>query len=88
MLPLSAPPDMKVHPVDDASGKVDLADVAPRADFATEISMLAKMEREGLVVIGDGKLTVTDTGRSVVRVVASTFDAYRRCQGTRFSTAV
>jgi len=68
--------------------EVDLADIAPRADFATEISMLAEMKREGLVVIGDGKLTITDTGRSVVRVVASTFDAYRRCQGTRFSTAV
>jgi oxygen-independent coproporphyrinogen III oxidase len=68
--------------------EVDLACVAPHADFAAEILMLAPMEREGLVVIRDRKLTVTDAGRSVVRVVASTFDTYRRWQGTPFSTAV
>lgn len=68
--------------------EVDLVEVAPHADFAEEISMLAPMEREGLVVIRDGKVTTTDTGRPVVRVVASTFDTYRRRQGTQFSTAV
>jgi oxygen-independent coproporphyrinogen-3 oxidase len=68
--------------------EVDLVEVAPHADFAEEISMLAPMEREGLVVIHDGKVTVTDTGRPVVRVVAATFDIYRRRQGTQFSTAV
>jgi oxygen-independent coproporphyrinogen-3 oxidase len=68
--------------------EVDLADNAPQADFTAEILMLAPMEREGLVAIRDRKLTVTDAGRSVVRVVASAFDAYRRGQGTRFSTAV
>jgi oxygen-independent coproporphyrinogen-3 oxidase len=68
--------------------EVDLAAVAPGADFAEEISMLAPMEREELLVIGDHKLTMTAAGRSLVRVVASTFDAYRRGQGNQFSTAV
>jgi oxygen-independent coproporphyrinogen-3 oxidase len=68
--------------------EVDLADVAPQVDFAEEISMLAPMEKAGLVVIRDRKLTMTDAGRSVVRVIAATFDAYRRGQGTHFSTAV
>jgi oxygen-independent coproporphyrinogen-3 oxidase len=68
--------------------EVDLAGVAPKADFAEEISMLAPLEKAGLVVIRDGKLTVMETGRSVVRVVASTFDTYRRYAGTQFSAAV
>lgn len=68
--------------------EVDLAGLAPKADFTKEFSMLAPMEKEGLIAIGNGKLTVTETGRSVVRVVASTFDTYRRCAGTQFSAAV
>ena len=67
---------------------VDLAAVAPQADFGEELSMLAPMQRDGLLEIEGTKLTVTDAGRSVVRVVAASFDTYRRSKTAQFSKAV
>ena len=70
------------------SFEVDLEAVAPGRDFSGELAMLAPLQREGLVDISGGKLAVTDSGRSVVRVVAASFDTYRRSHATQFSTAV
>jgi oxygen-independent coproporphyrinogen-3 oxidase len=67
---------------------VDLGAVAPQADFGEELSMLAPMQRDGLLEIDGTKLTVMDAGRSVVRVIAASFDTYRRSKTTQFSKAV
>jgi oxygen-independent coproporphyrinogen-3 oxidase len=67
---------------------VDLAAVAPEADFSEELAMLAPMQRDGLVAIDGTTLTVTDDGRAVVRVIAAVFDTYRAAQPAQFSKAV
>jgi oxygen-independent coproporphyrinogen-3 oxidase len=67
---------------------VDLGAMAPNCDFAQELSMLCPMQTEGLVTIRGNKVVVTEAGRSVVRVIAATFDTYRRSQAAQFSTAV
>lgn len=67
---------------------VDLDVIAPDADFTEELSMLAPMAGEGLVAISGRRLVMTDLGRPLVRVVAASFDTYRRQQAMRFSTAV
>jgi len=67
---------------------VDLAAMAPGADFSNELSMLAPMAMDGLVETEGTKLIVTEAGRPVVRVVAAAFDTYRRPQNAQFSKAV
>jgi oxygen-independent coproporphyrinogen-3 oxidase len=67
---------------------VDLAVVAPNADFREELAMLAPMQWAGLVEIDGARLTVTDAGRSVVRVIAAAFDTYRRPRTAQFSKAI
>lgn len=58
--------------------EVDLGSIAPESNFAEQLSMLAPMQTEGLIAISGNRLVVTEAGRSVVRVIAATFDAYRR----------
>lgn len=53
---------------------VDLAAVTSDADFREEMAMLAPMHWDGLVEVDGTKLRVTDAGRAVVRIIASTFD--------------
>jgi oxygen-independent coproporphyrinogen-3 oxidase len=67
---------------------VDLAAVAPPADFAEELWALAPLQWDGLIEIDGAKLTVTDAGKPVVRVVAAAFDTYRRPQAAQFSKAI
>jgi oxygen-independent coproporphyrinogen-3 oxidase len=67
---------------------VDLASVAPGADFGKELSILAPMVGDGLLEIEGTKLTVTEAGRPVVRIVAAAFDSYRRPETAQFSKAV
>lgn len=68
--------------------EVDLAAIAPEVDFSEEHAMLAPMQRDGLVSIDGTTLTMTETGRAVVRVIAAVFDKYRRAQPAQFSKAV
>ncbi len=68
--------------------EVDLNAVAPDTDFSDEIAMLGPMIRDGLVEIDGSRLIVTETGRPVVRVIAATFDAYRRPETAQFSKAI
>ena len=67
---------------------VDLDTIAPDVDFSEELSALAALERNGLVTVQGRKLTVTSAGRAIVRVVAATFDTYRRPQASQFSSAI
>lgn len=67
---------------------VDLDAVAPNAEFRNEMARLASMQSEGLVEIDGAKLTVTQAGRAVVRVIAATFDTYRCAQAAQFSSAI
>lgn len=67
---------------------VDLDAVAPNIDLRDELAMLAPMQRDGLVEIAGARLTVTETGRAVVRVIAAAFDSRRRSQAAQFGTAI
>lgn len=67
---------------------VDLAAVAPNADFREELAMLAPMQWDGLLETDGARLTVTEAGRPVVRVIAAAFDTYRRPQTAQFSKAI
>lgn len=67
---------------------VDLDEVAPNAEFRNEMARLTAMQSEGLVEMAGAKLTVTQTGRAVVRVIAATFDTYRCAQAAQFSNAI
>lgn len=67
---------------------VDLDAVAPNAEFRNEMARLTPMQSEGLVEIAGAKLTVTQAGRAVVRVIAATFDTYRCAQAAQFSKAI
>jgi oxygen-independent coproporphyrinogen-3 oxidase len=67
---------------------VDLDAVAPNVDFRDEMAMLAPMQWDGLVEIEGGRLTVTEAGRAVIRVIAAAFDTYRRGKEGQFSRAV
>lgn len=67
---------------------VDVAAIAPDADFDSELSILAPMIRDGLLEVDGTKLFVTEAGRPVVRVIAAAFDAYRRPETAQFSKVV
>ena len=67
---------------------VDLDAVAPTFDFSDELSRLRLLQDDGLVVIDGSRLTVTEAGRGVVRVVAAAFDTFRQPKRVQFSTAV
>ena len=44
--------------------------------FSNELENLQPMEKNGLVVIGDNNLTVTEAGRMFIRSIAMEFDEY------------
>jgi oxygen-independent coproporphyrinogen III oxidase len=67
---------------------VDLGAIAPGADFGEELAMLTPMQWDGLVEIDGARLTVTEAGRAVVRVIAAAFDTYRRPLTAQFSKAI
>ena len=67
---------------------VDIAAIAPDADFDRELSILAPMIGDGLLEVEGMKLLVTEAGRPVVRVIAAAFDTYRRPKTAQFSKAV
>lgn len=67
---------------------VDLDAIAPGIDFNSELLSLAPVAGEGLLEVEGTKLTVTEAGRPIIRVIAAAFDAYRRSQTTQFSKAI
>lgn len=56
--------------------------------FSTELTELSTLARDGLVQIGDGKISVPPEARPFARVVAQVFDAYRERGAARHSRAV
>ncbi len=59
-----------------------------RARFAAELATLAKAEDDGLITRSDSGITVTDTGRLLVRNLAMTFDAHLAAGEGRFSRTI
>lgn len=56
--------------------------------FDEELALLQPLVRDGLVRIEDRVVTATESGRSVVRVIAAVFDQHTRIDTARFSRAV
>ncbi|WJR80190.1 oxygen-independent coproporphyrinogen III oxidase [Bradyrhizobium sp. NP1] len=88
----------RISPEDRARGRIierlmcdfeaDLDALAPGLDLTGELAQLDPMRRDGLIETVAGRLVVTDAGRAVVRVIAATFDAFRRSEALQFSRAV
>jgi oxygen-independent coproporphyrinogen-3 oxidase len=57
-------------------------------EFSEELSSLQALVGDGLVRIDGRIVTVTEMGRSVVRVIAAVFDPHTRVDAARFSKAV
>ena len=78
------------------SGRVDIPEVEARYrirfrhHFARELEELEALEADGLVVVEDQAITVTDTGRLLLRPVAMVFDAWlrRETEKKRYSRIV
>lgn len=73
--------------------EVDLAVTAARRnrslnDFTTELSKIEALAQRGLVYRSDGKITIPEDARPLVRTVCAVFDAYSSNQETRYSRAV
>ena len=56
--------------------------------FAGEIEKLKELAEDGLVVLNNDRIQVTDTGRLLVRNIAMTFDAYLKEGQQAFSRTV
>lgn len=74
-------------------GEVDLDDAALRVGMSKDwyselVSDLIELEIDGLIALRDGRLSVTEKGAPVVRVVASVFDAYLVANTARHAVAV
>jgi oxygen-independent coproporphyrinogen-3 oxidase len=74
-------------------GKVDLRAEGRAFGFgdtwyAEEGAALAELQKDGLVICADGKLTLTTDGVQLSRVVAAVFDTYLRNSNVRHSIAV
>jgi oxygen-independent coproporphyrinogen III oxidase len=72
---------------------VDLAAVcrehgADRDALAAERQRLGPLADDGLVILEDGRVSVTEAGRPFVRIVAAAFDAYLSRAAGRHSRAV
>ena len=58
------------------------------AGFAAEMTALEDLAAQGLVTIDGGRITVTEAGRPLVRIVAAVFDTYLAAAQKRHSIAV
>ena len=67
---------------------VDLEKAAPGRNFTAELAELAPLIVDGLVVVEGNRISVTERGRALVRVVAATFDGYLHKGRARHSRAV
>lgn len=55
---------------------------------APELASLAELERDGLLELAGGRITLSEVGRPFARVVAHAFDAYHARAAVRHSVAV
>ena len=68
--------------------QADLDVTAPDMAFVEEFALLQPLVRDGLVRIEDRVVTATESGRSIIRVIAAVFDPHTRADTARFSKAV
>jgi oxygen-independent coproporphyrinogen-3 oxidase len=68
--------------------QADLDVTAPDMAFDEEFMLLQPLVRDGLVRIEDRVVTATESGRSIVRVIAAVFDRHISADTARFSKAV
>ena len=68
--------------------QADLDVTAPDMAFDEEFALLQPLVRDGLVRIEDRVVSATESGRSVVRVIAAVFDPHTRIDTARFSKAI
>lgn len=54
-----------------------------KTHFAEDLSLLAPLAQDGLVHIGDNAITVSSTGRLLIRNICMCFDTYSRQQARR-----
>ena len=71
----------------------DVAGIAGRpgahaGGFAAEMERLAPLIDDGICTVEESRVTVTEKGRPLVRLVAAAFDAYLTAGGQRHSRAV
>jgi oxygen-independent coproporphyrinogen-3 oxidase len=70
---------------------IDLDRIAGRGSatrFATELAALRPLADEGLLVVDDTRVTMTEAGRPYARIAAAAFDAYLGASQKRHSVAV
>ena len=70
------------------SFQADLDITAPDMEFCEELSLLQPLVADGLVRVRGRVVTATDTGSSLVRVIAAAFDPHTRTSAAHFSKAV
>ncbi|MCX2696043.1 MULTISPECIES: oxygen-independent coproporphyrinogen III oxidase [Ochrobactrum] len=68
--------------------RVDLNLAAPGVEFSDEMALLRPLVADGLVEVRDGVITATEDGKPLIRLVAATFDEFRRESVNGFSSAV
>lgn len=68
--------------------RADLDVTAPDMTFDEEFALLQPLVCDGLIRIEDLVVTATESGRSIVRVIAAVFDPHTRVDTARFSKAV
>lgn len=68
--------------------RVDLNLAAPGIEFSDEMALLRPLVADGLVEVRDGLITATEDGKPLIRVIAATFDEFRRESMPGFSFAV
>ncbi|MGO1160777.1 oxygen-independent coproporphyrinogen III oxidase [Brucella pseudogrignonensis] len=68
--------------------RVDLNTAAPGVEFSDELALLRPLVADGLVEVQNGVITATEDGKPLIRLVAATFDEFRRETMHGFSFAV
>lgn len=68
--------------------RVDLDMFDPTGSFSDELALLRPLAADGLLVIDNRRIRMTDLGRPVVRVAAAIFDQHRTEGSGGFSQAV
>ncbi|MNN58179.1 Oxygen-independent coproporphyrinogen-III oxidase [compost metagenome] len=68
--------------------RVDLNATAPGVEFSDELALLRPLVADGLVEVHNGVISATEDGKPLIRLVAATFDEFRRDSMHGFSSAV
>jgi oxygen-independent coproporphyrinogen-3 oxidase len=72
----------------DLNAAADVAESAGTRHWHAELEKIAGLRSEGLVIIEGSRISMTEMGRPLVRLVAAAFDSYLAKSQARYSTAV